>query len=79
MKSQLLVCGARQMMYFSGWYSLTSTVHPIRVYNSQRQNDFHIVMSVEVAYLVDNLNSLVIEVLYEFFEVKLCRHTRFNM
>ena len=32
-KSQLLVCGARQMMYFLGKSMVISFFHPIRLYN----------------------------------------------
>lgn len=34
----MLVCGARQMMHFGGQASVTSEVHPMRLYKIHLQN-----------------------------------------
>ena len=69
MKSQLLVCGARQMINLSEWSSVTSTDHPILLYNSQLQIDFH--MNFLSVYLIEDITDLRTELLSQILEILL--------
>ena len=77
MKSQLLVWGARQMMNLSGWSSVTSTAHPIRLYNSQLQIDFH--MNFLSVYLIEDVTDLCTELLSQILEILLGLDTGFRV
>jgi hypothetical protein len=67
MKSQLLVCGAKQIIYLSGCSCVTLTVHPILLYSSHLQNACHI----SIIHLVNNVIHLCGEFLFQIVEVYL--------
>ena len=82
-KSQLLVCGARQMMYLSGCSTVMSVRHPILLYKIQRHSLFIMknvaFLLVQVADLVNDLRDLFVEVFCHIFEVVMRLHSWFWM